>query len=94
LAAAALITAAAVSASGTIGFVGLIIPHILRLLVGPDHRLLIPTAFFTGGAFLVVADTLARCLVAPAELPVGVITALCGAPYFLLLLRRRLRLTS
>jgi len=94
LTAAALITAAAVSASGTIGFVGLIIPHILRLLVGPDHRLLIPTAFFTGGAFLVGADTLARCLVAPAELPVGVITALCGAPYFLLLLRRRLRLTS
>lgn len=94
LAAAALITAAAVSASGTIGFVGLIVPHILRLLVGPDHRLLIPTAFFTGGVFLVVADTLARCLVAPAELPVGVITALCGAPYFLLLLRRRLRFMS
>ncbi|HOK06429.1 MAG TPA: iron ABC transporter permease [Syntrophales bacterium] len=91
LAAAALITAAAVSASGTIGFVGLIIPHILRLALGPDHRLLLPAAFFLGAAFLVTADTLARCLAAPTELPVGVITALCGAPYFLFLLRRRLR---
>ena len=91
---ATLMSALTVVIAGMIGWVGLIIPHILRLLVGPDHRLLIPTAFFTGGAFLVVADTLARCLVAPAELPVGVITALCGAPYFLLLLRRRLRLTS
>jgi len=91
LTAAALVTAAAVAASGTIGFVGLIIPHIIRLLVGPDHRILLPAAFFLGGTFLIGADTLARSLVAPAELPVGVITALCGAPYFLLLLRRSLR---
>ena len=90
LTAASLVTAAAVAASGTIGFVGLIIPHILRLIVGPDHRILLPAAFLSGGAFLVFADTMARCLVSPAELPVGVITALCGAPYFLALLRRRL----
>jgi len=90
LTAASLVTAAAVAASGTIGFIGLIIPHILRLIVGPDHRILLPAAFLCGGAFLVFADTMARCLVSPAELPVGVITALCGAPYFLALLRRRL----
>jgi iron complex transport system permease protein len=92
LTAASLVTAAAVAASGTIGFVGLIIPHILRLTVGPDHRLLLPAALLCGGTFLVFADTMARCLVSPAELPVGVITALCGAPYFLALLRRRLSL--
>ncbi|MCK9196148.1 MAG: iron ABC transporter permease, partial [Syntrophales bacterium] len=90
LTAASLVTAAAVAASGTIGFVGLIIPHILRLIVGPDHRILLPAAFLFGGTFLVFAYTMARCLVSPAELPVGVITALCGAPYFLALLRRRL----
>jgi len=90
LTAASLVTAAAVAATGTIGFVGLIIPHILRLTVGPDHRILLPAAIICGGAFLVFADTMARCLVSPAELPVGVITALCGAPYFLALLRRRL----
>lgn len=90
LTAASLLTAAAVAASGTIGFVGLIIPHIMRLIVGPDHRVLLPAAFLFGGTFLVFADTMARCLVSPAELPVGVITALCGAPYFLALLRRRL----
>jgi iron complex transport system permease protein len=89
LTAASLVTAAAVAASGTIGFVGLIIPHILRLTIGPDHRLLLPAALLCGGTFLVFADTMARCLLSPAELPVGVITALCGAPYFLALLRRR-----
>ncbi|MDQ1278350.1 MAG: Iron transporter [Thermodesulfobacteriota bacterium] len=89
LTAASLVTATAVAASGTIGFVGLIIPHIMRLIVGPDHRLLLPASLIFGGAFLVLADTMARCLVSPAELPVGVITALCGAPYFLVLLRRR-----
>ncbi|MCX7817221.1 MAG: iron ABC transporter permease [Syntrophales bacterium] len=90
LIAASLITAGAVSASGPIGFVGLIIPHILRVICGPDHRILVPAAFLLGSTFLVAADTLARCLIAPTELPVGVITALCGAPYFLCLLRRRL----
>jgi iron complex transport system permease protein len=79
---------AAVSVSGMIGFVGLIVPHILRLRLGPDHRLLLPAAIFGGAAFLVLADLLARVVVAPAELPVGVITALCGGPFFVYLLRR------
>jgi iron complex transport system permease protein len=74
-----------------IGFVGLIVPHVLRLLVGPDLRLLLPASFLGGAAFLVWADTLARTVLAPAELPVGVITALLGGPFFLFLLRRSLR---
>lgn len=86
---ASMTTAAAVSVSGTIGFVGLIIPHMLRLLVGPDHRLLLPAAVLFGASFLMTADTIARTIMAPAELPVGVITALCGAPYFIYLLYRR-----
>lgn len=86
---ASTVTAVAVSVSGTIGFVGLIIPHILRLLLGPDHRLLLPAAILLGAAYLVIADTIARTIMAPAELPVGVITALCGAPYFIYLMRRR-----
>jgi iron complex transport system permease protein len=84
-----LLTALAVSLAGLIGFVGLIVPHILRLLLGADHRLLLPAAFLGGGAFLVVADLLARAIVAPNEVPVGVITALVGGPFFLVLLRRR-----
>jgi iron complex transport system permease protein len=87
--AASMVTAVAVSVSGTIGFVGLIIPHVLRLILGPDHRLLLPTSILFGGTFLVAADTIARTVMAPVELPVGVVTALCGAPYFLYLLRRR-----
>jgi len=83
-----LATALAVSAAGMIGFVGLVVPHLLRLGLGPDHRLLVPTAFLGGGAFLVLADLGARSLVAPSELPVGVVTALVGGPFFLLLLRR------
>jgi iron complex transport system permease protein len=86
---ASMVTAVAVSVSGTIGFVGLIIPHILRLLLGPDHRLLLPASVLFGGTFLVAADTVARTVMSPVELPVGVVTALCGAPYFLYLLRRR-----
>jgi iron complex transport system permease protein len=86
---ASTVTAVAVSVSGTIGFVGLIIPHILRLLLGPDHRLLLPASILFGAAFLVGADTIARTAMAPVELPVGVVTALCGAPYFIHLLRRR-----
>ncbi|MBP2133184.1 iron complex transport system permease protein [Methanomicrobium sp. W14] len=85
----ALITSAAVSVSGIIGFVGLIIPHIVRLLTGPDHRILIPVSVFAGAIFIVVADMLARIIIAPAELPLGVITALCGAPFFLYLLRSK-----
>jgi iron complex transport system permease protein len=84
-----LITGAAVSLSGMIGFVGLIIPHIGRMLVGPDHRVLLPIAAWLGGLLLMIADTLARTVIAPAELPVGVVTALVGAPWFIYLLRRR-----
>ena len=79
---------AAVSVAGLIGFVGLIIPHLLRLLLGPDHRLLVPAAALAGAAFLVVCDTFARSLLGGRELPVGAITALAGGPLFLVLLRR------
>lgn len=89
LVAASLITAAAVSISGIIGFVGLIIPHMMRMVLGSDHRILLPASCFFGASFLLAADTLARTALAPSELPVGVITALCGAPYFIYLLRRR-----
>ena len=87
--AASLVTGLAVAFSGIIGFVGLIIPHIMRMLLGPDHRLLLPAAFLFGAVFMAVADTIARTLVPHSELPVGVITAMCGAPYFIYLLRRR-----
>jgi iron complex transport system permease protein len=89
--AAALLVGAAVSVSGMISFVGLIVPHVLRLVLGPDLRLLVPASFFAGGIFLVWADAAARVVLAPAELPVGVITALLGGPFFLVLLRRSLR---
>ncbi len=84
----ALITGAVVSVSGTIGFVGLVAPHSMRLLFGPDHRILLPTAFLGGALFLVVSDTVARLVAYPVELPVGVITALSGGPFFLYLLLR------
>src|SRR5439155_10021426 len=86
--AASLLTAAAVAVSGVIGFVGLVVPHIARLTWGHRHRALLPAAFIGGGALLVLADTLARTVVAPRELPVGVVTALVGVPVFALLLRR------
>ena len=86
---ASLVTGVAVSFSGTIGFVGLIIPHMMRMLLGPDHRLLFPASFVSGATFLVAADTIARTIIANSELPVGVVTAVCGAPYFIYLLRRR-----
>lgn len=86
--AASTMTAAAVVVAGTVGFVGLIIPHLCRMLVGGDHRRLIPASALSGAAFLVVADTLARSLIAPRQLPVGVLTAIIGVPVFLLLLRR------
>ena len=79
---------AAVAVSGLIGFVGLIIPHLLRLVLGPDHRLLVPASALAGAAFLVVCDTVARTLLGGRELPVGAITALVGGPLFLFLLRR------
>ena len=84
-----LITAVAVSLAGIIGFVGIMVPHMIRLVFGSDHRLLMPAAALFGASFLVLADTLARTVLAPAELPVGVITALCGAPYFIFLMRRK-----
>jgi iron complex transport system permease protein len=84
-----LLTALAVAVAGMIGFVGLVVPHVLRLLFGPDHRLLLPGAFLGGAAFLVLADLVSRMLIAPNELPVGVVTALIGGPFFLYLLRRR-----
>jgi len=86
---AALLTSAVVAFVGPIGFVGLIVPQGLRMLVGPDNRVVIPAALLGGGAFLLVADTLARNLIAPAELSVGVITSFCGAPFFIYLLRAR-----
>ena len=86
---ASVITGAVVSVSGVVGFVGLIIPHIVRMVFGPDHRLLLPASFILGGTFLVLADTLARTIIAPAEIPVGAVTAVIGAPVFIYLLRRR-----
>ena len=87
LATSAVITAAAVAVSGVIGFVGLIVPHMLRLVVGPDHRVLLPTAALAGASFLVVTDTAARA--GATEIPVGIVTAALGAPFFLYLLRSR-----
>jgi iron complex transport system permease protein len=87
--AASLATAAAVSVSGLIGFVGIIVPHTVRMLVGSANRAVIPLSLVAGGAFLVVADLVARTVIAPGEVPIGVITALVGAPFFLALLSRR-----
>jgi len=82
---------AAVAATGLIGFIGLVVPHLMRLLVGPDHRLLLPASALAGGSLLLLADVAARLVIAPAELPIGIVTALLGAPFFLyLLLRERL----
>jgi iron complex transport system permease protein len=89
LAAATLITAASVSFVGTIGFVGIIIPHAVRLIWGADHRYLLPLSVLTGAIFMILADLLARTVLAPTEVPIGVITAVCGAPFFLYLLRKR-----
>lgn len=92
LAGASLSTAAAVSVSGLIGFVGLVVPHVARLLVGPDYRALLPSCLTYGALALILADLAARTLLAPTELPVGIITAFCGAPFFLWLLRGRKRM--
>jgi iron complex transport system permease protein len=86
---AALLTGTVVAFVGPIGFVGLVVPQALRMLLGPDNRVLIPAALLAGGAFLLAADTLARTVVAPAELSVGVLTSFCGAPVFIWLLRSR-----
>ena len=91
LALGSLLTAAAVSISGLVGFVGLVVPHAVRLVLGPDHRLLLPAAALFGGAFLVLADLLARTMLAPREIPLGILTAFIGAPFFIYLLRRTRR---
>ncbi|NEU12389.1 iron ABC transporter permease [Methylobacterium sp. BTF04] len=85
---------AGVAAAGVIGFVGLVVPHALRLLVGPEHRLLLPASALLGGALLVLADVIARIVAAPAELPIGIVTAMVGAPVFLWLLLGRARLAD
>jgi iron complex transport system permease protein len=87
VAAATLCTAAAVASAGAIGFVGIIVPHTVRLLVGTSYRVVLPMSLLLGAAFLVLADTAARTLAAPAEVPIGVITAMVGAPFFLLVMR-------
>lgn len=86
----ALAVGASVAVSGVIGFVGIVVPHLLRLIIGPDHRYLLPTCILLGGSLLLFADAIARMIVAPAELPIGIVTATLGAPFFLwLLLRQR-----
>jgi iron complex transport system permease protein len=87
--AGSLLTGAVTALTGPIGFMGLIVPHAVRMSIGPDHRLLIPASVFAGGAFLAICDTVARTVMAPAEIPVGVITAMMGGPFFIWLLRSR-----
>lgn len=89
LTAGSILTGAAVAVSGTIGFVGLVIPHLTRLLWGPDHRHLLPLSILIGSGFLILADLVARTIISPTELPIGVLTALIGAPVFAILLMRR-----
>ncbi|MCB0325953.1 MAG: iron ABC transporter permease, partial [Bdellovibrionales bacterium] len=86
--AASLLVGASIAIGGPIGFVGLMVPHALRALVGPDHRVLLPASMLAGGALLVLCDTFARLAIAPAQLPVGIVTALLGAPFFLMILVR------
>jgi iron complex transport system permease protein len=86
---ASLITGAVVSVSGPIAYIGLICPHMGRMLFGSDNRILFPTVFIFGAIFTLMADTLARTILSPAELPVGIVTALCGAPLFIYLLHRK-----
>jgi ABC-type Fe3+-siderophore transport system permease subunit len=88
-----LVTGVAVSVSGPIAFVGLIVPHALRFVLGADHRLLLPASFLGGAAFLVIGDTAARSLLSSREIPVGIVMALVGGPFFIWLLRRSLRST-
>jgi iron complex transport system permease protein len=92
--AAALLTGTVVAFTGPIGFVGLVVPHVLRGVVGQDNRLLVPASLLAGAAFLLAADTIARNVVAPAELSVGIITAFCGAPVFIWMLRGRARIAG
>ena len=84
-----LLTSLVVSVSGIIGFVGLIIPHITRIIFGPDHRILIPSSAMVGAIFMIVTDTISRTLISPVEIPVGIITAMFGGPFFIYLLRNK-----
>jgi iron complex transport system permease protein len=88
--AASILTGLAVSVSGTIAYVGLLVPHAMRMIFGTDHRMLLPASALGGAIALVIADTIARTVVAPSELSVGAVTAIVGAPFFIYLLRRRL----
>jgi iron complex transport system permease protein len=85
------LTGLAVSVSGAIGYVGLLVPHVMRMIFGTDYRLLIPASAIGGAILVVLADTLARTIASPTELPVGAMTALAGAPVFIYLMRRRVR---
>lgn len=87
--AASLLTALVVSVAGAIGFIGLLVPHVVRLLFGPDHRLLLPVSFFLGACFLIISDLIARTIISPSELPVGAVTAAIGAPLFIYILRMK-----
>ena len=87
----ALVTGAAVSVAGIIGFVGLVVPHVIRLTAGPDHRFLLPASILGGATALLLADLLARTVVVPAELPLGAVTAMVGGPFFLWLVHRTRR---
>jgi iron complex transport system permease protein len=91
LVAASMLTAASVSVAGVVGFVGLIVPHLVRLLVGPDYRLLLPLSALGGAIYVVLADTIARTLLSPTEIPIGVVTAFLGAPFFMFLLQKHKR---
>jgi iron complex transport system permease protein len=91
IAASSLAVAAAVSACGIIGFVGLMVPHAMRLIIGPDHRALLPFSFVGGGLYLLGMDLLSRIVIAPMELPVGILTAMFGGPFFIYLLRKNSR---
>jgi iron complex transport system permease protein len=93
VAAATLGTAAAVAVSGLIGFVGIIVPHAIRLIRGSSYRIIIPMSLVFGASFLILADLIARTALAPAEIPIGVITAFFGAPFFLLVLHRTRRIS-
>ena len=88
-----LLVGAAVSVSGIIGFIGLVIPHLIRMTIGANHRWLIPCSALAGACLLLMADTLARTLVQPAEMPVGLLTSLLGGPYFMWLILRNRRIT-
>ena len=92
--ATAALTATAVTTAGGIGFIGLVTPHLVRLVAGSNHRIVVPASILLGGSLLTLADTLARIAAAPRQLPVGALTALIGVPLFLILMRRERRITS